>query len=157
MEPPEVADAARHPDARLSALVAQDHEGFILAHAIAHAPGVLPDALVARAYAWFDRTLLPHFELEERVLIPALCAAGDPDGIAIADRLLRDHTFLCADLLAARSGDVRRLRAFAALLLEHVRFEQKEAFPVCARLLPESVLDRVAAAERDIRTARKAG
>jgi hypothetical protein len=138
--------AATRRDPRLSELLVEDHQGFILARAISRA-AVLSDALIARVYVWCDATLLPHFEVEEQLRVPALGAPGDSDGVALADRLLRDHSFIREDLLAARSGDVRRLRAFAALLAEHVRFERQELFPVCERLLPDSVLDRVAEEE----------
>jgi hypothetical protein len=140
-------------DRRLSELVVEDHEGFVLARALVHATR-LSDVLIAHAYSWCEATLFPHFDLEERLLVPALCEGGDPDGLALADRLLRDHAFIREDLLAARNGDVRRLRAFAALLTEHVRFEQQEVFPACERLLSDSVLDRVAEAERHLRRRR---
>jgi hypothetical protein len=127
-------------DARLHSLSADHHHALVIARDLERAA----DAGVAAALrARFDRDLAPHFALEERLLLPALRAAGLD---ALTERTLGEHRALREHLEAAEGGDLGRLRAFAALLTEHVRFEERELFPACEESVPAAVLDDVAAA-----------
>src|SRR5690606_4447782 len=89
----------------------------------------------------FDAELEPHFRVEEEVLLPALAREGRG---ALVARILDDHAFLRERLVAAAAGDSEAARALGERLHEHVRFEERELFPACESLLPESVLDEVA-------------
>jgi hypothetical protein len=99
---------------------------------------------VAHARQTFAASVLPHFEIEETLLLPALREI--PEGLPLVERTLADHASIRA-LAAALDGGVLAgdLLEFAARLHDHVRFEEHELFPACERLLPAEVLDRVAA------------
>jgi hemerythrin-like domain-containing protein len=109
----------------------------------------LADASTA-APIWEDvdarlRTELePHFQIEERLLAPALSAIGE--GVLV-QRLLDDHAALRA-LVASRQRGVEELVRFGRRLEEHVRFEEHELFEVAQRSLSDAVLAEVAAASR---------
>lgn len=85
----------------------------------------------------------PHFDEEERLLLPAL--AGSSESIKAGERMRAEHDelrSLAADLLghAARPAvaDANRL---GDRLREHVRFEERELFPLLERELTEAQLD----------------
>jgi hypothetical protein len=90
--------------------------------------------------------LAPHFEIEERHLLPGLDAIGEP---ALAERIRADHAALRA-LLAAPAFDRASLERFGRLLEAHVRFEEREAFEVAQLRLPAPVLRAIAEACRAI-------
>jgi hemerythrin-like domain-containing protein len=84
----------------------------------------------------FERDLEPHFRAEEEWLFPQLEAAGERAGIA---RARADHARLRE---LARSEAGRALAAeFAAVLHDHVRFEERELFPRAQRLLSAAALE----------------
>jgi len=114
-------------DARIQPLSRDHHEALVLARALRwsteghpRAPAD-PRALLRRA--WSD-VLASHFHEEEELLVPLVDAAH-------AERLVRDHGELrdrCTELLQGR-GDAAALRAFAAELHDHVRWEERVLFP----------------------------
>jgi hemerythrin-like domain-containing protein len=81
----------------------------------------------------------PHFEAEERALLPALCAAGET---AAAARALAEHDALRRLAARLRAGDAHALAPWGEAMQAHVRFEERELFP-----LAEHVLDLDALAE----------
>lgn len=122
-------------DPRLHGLTSDHHQGLVLARRIAR--GSLDAAAVRQR---FETELEPHFLAEEELLLPALAAAGEP---ALVARTERDHAALRAHLAAAQRGEPGRLAAFAALLEEHIRFEERELFPAAESRLPRSALDGI--------------
>ena len=77
----------------------------------------------------FASELEPHFQFEERELLPA--APGE-----LAERTLADHARLreLAGILRQHS-DAATLRGFGDCLVSHVRFEERELFPVIEKSL----------------------
>jgi hypothetical protein len=127
-------------DPRLRDLSDDHHQALVLARR-ASTSSQVPETW-AEVRRRFDAELAPHFAVEERVLLPALEAAGEA---ALAARTRSEH----AQLRALLDGDAdaeARLRAFGALLTAHVRFEERELFPAAEARLPSAVLDAVAAA-----------
>jgi len=122
-------------DARLRELSSDHHHALVLARSIAR--GAMSPEEVQAAY---DRSLAPHFALEEEVMLPALSHAGDTE---LARRTSEEHALLRAHL-ARSAEDARALQDFAELLVSHVRFEEREVFPAVERL-GAVVLDRLAA------------
>lgn len=122
-------------DARLHGLTSDHHQGLVLARRISQ--GKLDAASVRER---FDADLDPHFLAEEELMLPALEAAGEAELVA---RTWHDHAALRAHLAAAERGEPGRLAAFAALLDEHIRFEERELFPAAEARLPESALERI--------------
>jgi hypothetical protein len=119
-------------DPRLHSLSTDHHHALVLARRCAR--GEL-DAAAARAA--YERELAPHFAIEERLLLPALEAAGER---AAADRTRAEHATLRAHLDAGRLAD------FASLLEAHVRFEERELFELAQARLGEDALRAIAAA-----------
>lgn len=89
-------------------------------------------AMAATLRERFTAELKPHFEEEEKRLLPVLAAAGESELVA---RTLADHAEL--ERLAAQldSTDAALLLAFADRLGAHVRFEERELFPAAERHL----------------------
>lgn len=74
----------------------------------------------------FEKEFEPHFQEEERDLLPKLQAAGEK---ALVQRVLDDHAKLrrlAAKLPNWKSHD---LMAFSDCMMAHVRFEERELFP----------------------------
>ncbi len=139
-------------DPRLAGLSSDHHHALVLvmraqravASRDADAEATWRDIVCA-----FPRELAPHFEIEERLLIPALRRAGEID---TADRTAREHEALRALLSDGR--DVRaRLRAFGELLEAHVRFEEREVFETAQRVLDPATLDAIGVAAPRSRSA----
>lgn len=76
--------------------------------------------------------LLAHFAEEERSLLPPLHAQGHA---AQAERLCREHRELTALFASALHGE-RQAEAGQALVA-HVRFEERELFPLLETLFDE--------------------
>jgi len=142
-------------DARLRKLSSEHHNALVLARALSrHAAAGTADAAVVRQLRErFERELQPHFRVEEDLLLPALRSIGDD---ALAARVEADHSALRSHLAAAERGEDGHVASFAALLTEHVRFEERELFPSCEARLPGALLDAVAEAS-DPRPALLAG
>lgn len=125
-------------DARLHGLTTDHHHALRLAWDVRHAT---PSAeLAARVGDAFHRELLPHFDAEERLLLPLLRARGEG---ALADRTLHEHARLRA-LVAAVAEAPDRLPEFAETLTAHVRFEEGELFPAAERVMTDGELEAVA-------------
>lgn len=118
-------------DARLRQLSSDHHHALVLAKR-ATAGEMSADEVRAR----FDAELAPHFAIEEEILLPALREAGAAE---LADRTAADHAAIRAALDADALGD------FAERLTAHVRFEERELFPISEEQLPGSVLDAIEA------------
>jgi len=130
-------------DVRLHGLSTDHHHALVFARRVADAvvKGRVDTAFLAELRARFDAELAPHFAIEEELLLPALREAGIE---ALVERTLRDHAELRAHLSAAEGGSREGAEAFAALLADHVRFEERELFQACEERLSASVLEEVA-------------
>lgn len=82
----------------------------------------------------FMNELEPHFQIEERSLLPLLKGAATQ---MLVERTLADHLQLRALLKDLRQNDADALDSFGKCLSAHVRFEERELFPAL-----ESVLNR---------------
>ena len=90
-------------------------------------------ALLADLPGIFSNELEPHFEEEEKTLLPRLQAAGEE---ALVGRTLADHKQLRLLVAQIAGGDAASLQPFGELLRAHVRFEERELFVVAERVLP---------------------
>lgn len=130
---------------QLAALSRDHHHALVLARRCGRSATVDDD--VDLAAAWGDardalaRELAPHFQIEERVLLPQLAAAGE---IALVDRTRREHEQLRALIVGedTRAG----LQQLGELLAAHVRFEERELFPAAERALSEVTLAAIGVA-----------
>jgi len=82
----------------------------------------------------FPRALEPHFQDEEAGLLPRLAAVGQNE---LVERTRDEHARLreLNHTLTADPTDAVAISAFAALLHDHVRFEERELFEIAQNLL----------------------
>ena len=125
-------------DPRLHGLTSDHHHALRLAWDVRH--GTRDPQMAARVVEVFTAELAPHFDAEERLLLPGLVARG---GHALADRTLAEHAVL-RGLVARVVREPSCLAEFAQRLTAHVRFEEGELFPACERLLTAEELAAVA-------------
>lgn len=92
-------------------------------------------ALLTNVPTIFREEMEPHFQEEERSLLPQLLLAGEA---ALVNRTLAEHRQLRQLVGRIATGDLASLPAFAEQLRAHVRFEERELFMVAERVLPAS-------------------
>lgn len=124
--PPIKRDPAMIPFSR------DHHAGLSLARELRRAGAGRADPAAAWArfrQAWRDE-LADHFDEEERLLVPLTCDA------VLADRLKREHDALRAAAAAEQPGppDLARI---GDLLHDHIRWEEREYFPVVEAALTD--------------------
>jgi hemerythrin-like domain-containing protein len=90
---------------------------------------------------WKDQGI-EHFRLEEEVLVPA---SGLPDDHEMVRRLMREHREITAMAEAVGPGSKNEsIRLLGEALTAHVRFEERELFPLIESTLDESELSALA-------------
>lgn len=97
----------------------------------------------AAAYLEFWRSHgARHFEIEEEILLPGWVAACADADRAHADRLAREHLTIRAETRRLERGDASaaQLRELGELLEAHVRFEERELFPLIETQLDDETI-----------------
>jgi len=93
------------------------------------------EKLALKAIDRYDLELTNHFDIEERILFPAIASALIPG-------LISDHRRLEALIGSlANRPDAALLLEFTALLRSHIRREENELFEEIQRRLPRRTLD----------------
>ena len=131
----------RHP--ALIQLSREHHSALVLAKRAKRMSEGTPDArntFAAEVGRIFALDLEPHFQLEEKMLLPALMAAGEREA---AEQTLTEHTELRALVYQPGINHQGTLRRFGDALAEHVRFEEQELFPRAEAVLEEETLDLI--------------
>ena len=120
----------------LQPLSREHHTALALAKACERAAISEDVALVKRTcqrvISVFSNELEPHFQTEEVSLLPLL---PGKDTQPLATRTLADHQQLRGLIESLHMNDVRALENFGKCLTAHVRFEERELFPVLESLL----------------------
>jgi hemerythrin-like domain-containing protein len=91
-----------------------------------------------------------HFRVEEEVLLPCWAMHGEMDEAAVR-RMLDEHLLIRRDVLRLESGGVALgdLSQLGRRLTDHVRFEERQLFPLIEeQLAPDALADLAAAMER---------
>jgi hemerythrin-like domain-containing protein len=122
--------------AALKRLSSEHHLGLVIARQAREARADPAAAWVALRRRFADE-LEPHFQLEERGLLPAMQDVGEQ---ALVARTLVDHRSLRAMVDAGGPED---LAAVARLLAEHIRFEENELFQTAQRVLGQEALTAI--------------
>ena len=100
--------------------------------------GIVPERIKNYA-SWFSKTqLLPHFEMEERLLFPML--GRQHEGI---ERALQEHQTI-KELLESENGSTETLREIADKLETHIRFEERILFNEIQQAASEEDLELIA-------------
>ena len=132
---------------RLIPLSWEHHHGLLLVWRIrrglerATAPEVLRRYLIR----FWDQYIQPHFETEETTLLPLLppLVSNEENDV---DRLRQDHREI-RDLVDALRREtapepcLAYTRTFADKLERHIRFEERDIFPLAERTIPPDSLD----------------
>jgi hemerythrin-like domain-containing protein len=130
--------------ASLAALSRDHHEALAVARRLRTAT----EQTAGDALAGFDSYLHdrgePHFELEERVLLPALEAFAE--GVRFAWRLRDEHRWVRVLSRRTRRPDeiVERAHDLGDVLHDHVRFEERVVFPFLEESMSSSELAALA-------------
>jgi hypothetical protein len=93
-----------------------------------------------------------HFRIEEQVLLPAYAAHGNPHHPLVA-RALCEHVAIrqrARELVDQPQAPLPRLHELGAMLVDHVRLEERELFVLIERTLPPEALRALA---RDVKAA----
>lgn len=88
-----------------------------------------------------------HFRVEEEVLLPGWALHCAVNRVAVA-RMLEEHLAIRRGALrvAAEEASLEELRELGRLLDDHVRFEERELFPMVEEALTPEDLSRLALA-----------
>lgn len=122
---------------QLQPLSREHHTALVLAELCKRSAGADAAAVEAacqRVIRSYADELQPHFLIEERTLLPLL--QGTPQQ-PLAERTLLDHQQLAGLRDRMQVPDADALRQFGQILMAHVRFEERELFPVLERYLDQ--------------------
>jgi hemerythrin-like domain-containing protein len=88
-----------------------------------------------------------HFRVEEEILLPHWAAHAEID-VAAVERMLADHLAIRADALRLASGalSLDELHTLGTRLHDHVRFEERQLFPMIEAALDDEAMDRLSLA-----------
>ena len=132
----------------LKVLSHQHHQGLYAALQLKRAN--LDTAAEARRVFldFYEREGARHFRAEEELLLPAYARHTDFDRVEIV-RVLTEHVDLRRrgqDLEAGAAAGPDALRELGERLERHIRFEERELFPMIEAALPGDELERLGAA-----------
>ena len=133
--------------AELTPLSHEHHQALFVAIGLKRAEGEGAEAGAA-FLDYHEATGERHFEIEEQVLLPGWLAA-DPEGDAdAARRVLAEHLEIRTATARLRAGEAAadEVRALGELLDRHVRYEERELFPMIESRLDEEALRSLGAA-----------
>jgi hemerythrin-like domain-containing protein len=120
--------------------LSRDHLSALLCAKRMREAAEIDDAATAFRRSWDEEQ--HHFRLEEEVLLPYWAAYGALDDEAAA-RVLADHLAIraAAVRLAEVGLSLAELRALGTRLHDHVRFEERELFPMIEQTVAPWRLD----------------
>ena len=132
----------------LQPLSHQHHQGLFAALQLKRSsPETAADALSA-FLDFYRREGARHFSAEEELLLPAYARHTEFDRPEIV-RVLTEHVDLRRrgqDLEASADPDPSALRELGERLERHIRFEERELFPMIEAALPDEELRQLGAA-----------
>lgn len=135
-------------DAALASLSRDHHHALVIARDLRCATAESAEGTRAALLTFWRDHGRVHFEIEERILLPAFAGHGDPHHPLVA-RALCDHVDIrhrvdaLADTEVPPLGELRELGARVAA---HVRFEERELFTLIEAAMPARDLAAVATA-----------
>ena len=128
----------------LRSLSRDHHQALVVAKKLEHADDVREAAALFLAY-WNDHGK-GHFRIEEEVLLPFWRRLGTVDGPAL-NQLAREHLEIRARALAvAEDPRLDAIHDLGRRLASHVRFEERQLFPLIEDDLGPTGLERLATA-----------
>jgi hemerythrin-like domain-containing protein len=130
--------------AALAALSRDHHHALEAALRLRRADVADLDAAVEHLQTFWQARGRRHFEIEERLILPAL-PQTDADWREAAARVRDEHGRIRAavDALGGGGASLEAARGLGQLLREHVRFEERHLFGLLEARLPEPDLARL--------------
>ena len=133
--------------AALAALSRDHHHALEAALRLRRAGAGELDAAIAHLQTFWEPRGRRHFEIEERLLLPAL-PETDPGWGAAAGRVRDEHARIRAAVDGLRGGgrgeeSLEAAHGLGRLLRDHVRFEERDLFGLLEARLPERDLARL--------------
>jgi hypothetical protein len=120
----------------LQPLSREHHTALSLANTCVRAAQSGDTALVLaacqRAISSLENELDAHFKIEEESLLPLLTS---PETQLLVQRILLEHQMLRGLLDGLQQNNVEALNNFGKYLAAHVRFEERQLFPVLESLM----------------------
>jgi hemerythrin-like domain-containing protein len=110
------------------------HHALVAARRLGLAADREDAAAEAAAFArFFAEESVPHFRDEEEQLFPLVVSSEEARPLVV--RALLEHQQLHALARQLATGRPKPMRELAELLVAHVRFEERELFPLIERLV----------------------
>jgi hypothetical protein len=125
-------------DSALASLSRDHHQALVVALKLRRAAAPTADEARAALAAFWPVHGSRHFRLEEEILLPAYAGHGDPHHPLVA-RALCDHVAIrhrVDEVLGESQSTVTDLHELGGLIAAHVRFEERELFPLIERVIP---------------------
>jgi hemerythrin-like domain-containing protein len=132
----------------LRALSHQHHQGLFAALQLKRARRETAVEARQAFLDFYEREGARHFRAEEELLLPAYARHTEPGRPEIV-RVLTEHVDLRRrgqDLEAGADVAPEALRELGERLERHIRFEEREFFPMIEAALPDDELERLGAA-----------
>lgn len=133
-------------DPALVSLSHGHHRALFVALGLRRATAETADEASASFLDYWERHGRTHFRLEEEVLLPAYAAHGTAHHPLVAHALC-DHVAirqLAGGLTDGPAASVETLRELGSELAQHVRFEERELFPLIEAAMPAPALAALA-------------
>jgi hemerythrin-like domain-containing protein len=123
--------------------VSRDHQkALVVAQHLRRADN--PEEAVAEFLKFWKQSGQLHFRVEEEVLLPWWALLGTVDGVAAA-RVAREHLSIRrAAMSVDAETSLEEIHDLGAELEAHVRFEERELFPLLEANLDQEALTRLA-------------
>lgn len=138
----------------LTPLSHDHHHALVVAHALAHTSDHAPGVEMQR---WWEEEGSLHFRVEEVIVLPAWWQECREADLRLITRTLAEHNVIREALLGLGEFglSVAHLVDLGHLLERHIRFEERELFPLIESSLNSESLaavgKRIEAAERGVR------
>lgn len=136
---PENKPIKRSPE--LTPLSHDHHEGLMLVWKIRQGLNkmIAPERITAYINWFWEQHLEKHFRDEENYLAPLLAPVNE-----LINRMLREHKEMESMSIQLKSDpDPSILKQFAQLLNDHIRFEERELFPLIEQSVSAGELQKV--------------
>lgn len=134
----------------LASLSRDHHRALEVALRLRRADPDSVDEAVGRLRAFLADHGERHFELEERVILPAL-PADDDEWAPAVERMLDEHRTIREEAahLSEAPDLVEAAHRLGQCLHDHVRYEERTVFPILERRLDSQELKRLAVELRE--------
>jgi hemerythrin-like domain-containing protein len=132
----------------LKLLSHQHHQGLFAALQLKRAGQDTAEEARQAFLDFYEQEGARHFRAEEELLLPAYARHTEPERPEIV-RVLTEHVDLRRrgqDLEARADAAPEALRELGERLERHIRFEERELFPMIEAALPDDELERLGAA-----------